>query len=65
MDKSNVVLAAVMYVVAHIILMPFVFIWSMNQLFALSIEYSFINWIAVVALAIFLSQTPKFSIKKS
>ena len=64
MNKSNTVLAAVMFILAYIILMPFVFIWSVNQLFALSIEYSFINWIAAVALAIFFSPNPKFSFNK-
>jgi hypothetical protein len=64
MDSKSGILTVVMLAVAYIILMPFVFIWSVNQLFALGVEYSVINWIAAVALNLFFSPSPKFSLNK-
>lgn len=63
MNNSHIALF-VIGVLIYLALMPFVFIWSVNQLFALGVEYSVINWIAAVALNMFFSPSPKFSLNK-
>lgn len=62
--NSSYIPLFVIGVLAYLALMPFVFIWSVNQLFALGVEYSVINWIAAVALNLFFSPSPKFSFNK-
>ncbi len=38
-----------------IILIPFVLIWSISQLWGLHLEYSFINWLAAFLLIFLLN----------
>ena len=39
---------------ALIIAFPFAIIWALNTLFSLGIAYSFVNWLAVVVLKLFV-----------
>lgn len=41
----------ILIVVALVTAGPLVVIWALNQLFGLSIDYTFWNWLAVIVLA--------------
>lgn len=34
--------------------LPFLMIWSLNQLFNIGIQYTFLNWLAMVFLGVFI-----------
>ena len=46
------------------LIMPVLYIWALNTLFALSIAYSFENWCAVVLLHMFFQATITLKDKK-
>lgn len=64
MKESTGNLLVVVVALAYLVFMPFIWIWGANQLFALSIEYSLVNWFAAVALSTFFAQPTKMSMKK-
>ncbi len=45
------------FLVVGIVLLPFIFIWSVNTLFDLGIPYNFWTWLAAVVLWLFLLST--------
>lgn len=45
-------------IVALIIFMPLAVIWSINTLFGMGIDYSFLNWLAILILGSFIRATP-------
>lgn len=47
----------VVFLIVGVVLLPFVFIWSVNTLFGLSIPYNFWTWLAAVVLWLFLLST--------
>lgn len=50
------VILLILFVVAVILMAPFVFIWAVNTLFSLSIAYSFTNWVASFVLLLFVGK---------
>lgn len=48
--------------IISIIVMPFLVIWSLNNLFGLTITYSLTNWFSVFILGMFLNSN-KFKFK--
>lgn len=54
------VLTGVLIVIAIAVLFPFLFIWSVNTLFALAIPYTLETWSAVVLLQIFFKSEISF-----
>lgn len=52
--KSSEILLLLIIVVAAVF-GPLIVIWALNTLFALNIEYSFINWLATAILSSLLS----------
>lgn len=45
---------AVLLILLIVIFYPLAIIWALNTLFGLSIAYSFVNWLAIIVLKIFL-----------
>ena len=43
-------LLIIVAIIGLLILLPFVLIWSISQLWGLHLEYSFINWLAAFLL---------------
>ena len=64
-NTLGIVTVAIIMIVA-VLLGPFAVIWSWNTLFgtALTIEYSFWTWLAVIVLGAFISPNVKIA-KKS
>jgi hypothetical protein len=53
MKTALIILIIVMLVIAF----PLCFIWSLNTLFALGIEYTFWNWLAALLLGSFVQSS--------
>jgi hypothetical protein len=54
MFKILFYLAILFLILSYIVFAPFMFIWSLNTLFKLNVEYNFYTWIAVYTLLILL-----------
>lgn len=56
-DDVAKIIAAVIVFAALVALLPFAFIWGWNQLFGVfhTIEYTFWNWLGVIALSAFFN----------
>jgi len=52
--NSIQIFGAAMLIVLIIAGMPLLLIWALNQLFNLSIQYTFLNWIAMIIVGSFL-----------
>ena len=50
MNTVNVVIGLIVLLVAVLVGMPLMLIWSLNTSFATGIEYSLVNWAAMLAL---------------
>lgn len=51
----------VIFLILGLVLLPFVFIWSVNTLFNLGIPFNFWTWLAAVVLWLFLLSTRGFA----
>lgn len=58
------ILFFVVFLVLGVVLLPFVFIWSVNTLFDLGIPYNIWTWLAAVVLWLFLLSTRGFGTMK-
>ena len=47
-------LAIIIAAVLVLVLVPFVFIWALNTLFSLNIQYTFLTWFAALILMLIL-----------
>ena len=47
-------LSAITIGLTGFILLPLAFIWAINSVFTLNIEYTFLNWLAVAFLQLYL-----------
>lgn len=54
----------ILIILISIIVMPFLVIWSLNNLFNLTITYSLTNWVSVFVLGMFLNSN-KFKFKSN
>ena len=54
---KTVGLTLVLTIVLWIFLWPLAAIWALNTLFAMGIEYSFWNWLAMVVLVAFFGKS--------
>ena len=54
---KTVGLTLVLTVILWIFLWPLAAIWALNTLFAMGIEYSFWNWLAMVVLVAFFGKS--------
>ncbi len=54
-DVKNLMVFVGIVALALAIFLPFIFIWSINTLFGLSIAYGFWEWLAAFCLTSFLS----------
>lgn len=52
MNTVNIVIGLVVLLVAALVGVPLLLIWSLNTLFSLGIEYSLVNWAAMLGLFI-------------
>lgn len=60
--KSTVTLIALLVLLVVIIIFaPIAVIWSLNNLFALHIAYSFFNWLSVILLGLFIRPNVQIS----
>lgn len=50
MNTTNVVVGLIVLLVAVLVGVPLLLIWSLNTLFSLNIDYSLVNWAAMLAL---------------
>lgn len=46
--KNNSIAVLVIVAVVALVLGPFITMWSLNTLFGMSIDYSFVTWLAMV-----------------
>tara|TARA_X000000950_G_C13799948_1_gene613090 strand:- start:102 stop:311 length:210 start_codon:yes stop_codon:yes gene_type:complete len=54
MEINTTKLSALTVGLIGVILLPLAFIWSMNNVFSLNVEYTFINWVSVAFLQLYL-----------
>lgn len=54
----------IIIIIISIVVMPFLIIWSLNNLFNLTITYSLTNWVSVFVLGMFLNSN-KWKVKSN
>ena len=65
MEIETTKLSALIIGVLGLILLPLGFIWASNTIFQLNLEYTFLNWLAVVFLQLYFQIIVKASTSSS
>jgi hypothetical protein len=63
MNTVNVVIGLVVLLTAVLVGMPLLMIWSLNTLFSLNIDYSLVNWAAMLFLFVGFNALVSTSVK--
>ena len=61
MEIETTKLTAFMVGIIGLIMLPLGFMWAVNTAFAMNIEYTFLNWLSVVFLQLYLQIVIKAS----
>lgn len=64
MKFAGCIVVAVLVVLAAIILVPLLMVWSINTLFNVQNPYDFIHWLAALVLIALLAGSSQASVKK-
>ncbi len=57
------VFAVILLVIGFLLFIPFLFIWSINGLFSLTIQYTWANWFYALIIMVLLRGSAKYSSK--
>jgi hypothetical protein len=65
MEVETTKLTTLMIGLIGMIILPIGFIWSTNTIFQLNLEYTFINWVAVLFLQLYFQVVVKAATSRS